>query len=77
MVNHDHTHTHELRDAENLAKTPANGVTECPVMVRQWSKRKLRPTVLSREYRGQPYWLCCQTCADLFDVDLEHYVGAA
>ncbi|MGP5165076.1 hypothetical protein [Arthrobacter rhombi] len=63
--------------AEDLSNPRADDVTECPVMVGTTViKAQAEEAGLYRDYQGQRYWLCCNTCAPLFDADPGRYAAA-
>lgn len=69
----DHTHNHEPSPAAIAGASPQD-VAECPVMVGTTViKRDAEAEGLHREHDGRHYWLCCDTCADLFDGDPDRY----
>lgn len=63
----EHTHHHE-----NATGTPSELAT-CPVMNVVVSKEKAKAHGLTRTYKGQTYYFCCNTCTAAFDKDPEKY----
>ena len=88
MSTHDH-HGHESEQtaghchghgasAEQIADAGADAITECPVMTGSTVvKADAEAAGLFRDYNGQRYWLCCDTCGPLFDADPAKYATAA
>lgn len=63
--------------ADAVARASAEDITECPVMVGTTViKSEAEDAGLYRDYNGQRYWLCCNTCGPLFDADPERYTAA-
>ena len=62
---------------EDPTTAHTDAVTECPVMIcSPVIKASAEDAGLYRDYHGQRYWLCCASCALLFDADPERYVAA-
>ena len=59
--------------------TPVTGnpkeLAVCPVMSIAINKEEAAAHGLSRTYKGQTYYFCCNTCTGLFDIDPEKYAG--
>ena len=49
--------------------------TMCVVMDTPVDKKTDRSKRLVREFKGETYYLCCQTCATLFDKDPAKYTA--
>lgn len=47
----------------------------CPVMHIPVSKKEAEANGLARTYKGQTYYLCCHTCAEMFDSNPEQYAA--
>ncbi len=61
--------------ADDLTDTRNDDVTECPVMVGiQVIKSEAEKAGFYRDYQGQRYWMCCDSCGRCFDTDPELYV---
>lgn len=72
-----HSHDH-APSSETIVGTSSEDVAECPVMVgTPVVKSDAEAEGLVREHDGRRYWLCCDTCADLFDRDPDRYTEAA
>lgn len=71
----DHEHGHHHHGG---AVSPAEGdAAECPVMKgTPVSMRETEELGLVREVDGRRYFLCCETCASLFDADPRSYTAA-
>src|SRR3989344_1999995 len=65
MNNHDHHHA------------PANGSPDelaiCPVMRMPVNKEEAKAHGLTRTYKDQTYYLCCNSCVSAFDKDPQKY----
>ncbi|QSB04996.1 hypothetical protein [Natronoglycomyces albus] len=60
--------------AETLAATKAEDIVDCPVMPGSTViKSEAEAAGLYRDYLGQRYWLCCETCGPMFDEDPAAY----
>lgn len=58
----------------NVTNDPGE-LVECPVMPGSMTlKSDAEEAGLVRDYNGQRYWLCCDSCGPLFDADPERYV---
>lgn len=68
-MQHQHSHTHE--DAQGSPKDLA----VCPVMNVKVSKAEAEARGLVRTFKGQKIYLCCKTCASLYDKNPEKYAG--
>ena len=69
---HDHAPSTDV-----IADASSEELTECPVMVgTPVVKSEAEAAGLVREHDGRRYWLCCDTCADLFDGDPDRYTEA-
>lgn len=51
--------------------------TMCVVMNTQVDKKTARSKRLVRQFQGEKYYLCCQTCATLFDKEPAKYAKKA
>lgn len=72
-----HSHLH-APSPDVMVGASSEDVAECPVMVgTPVVKSDAEAEGLVREYDGRRYWLCCDTCADLFDGDPDGYTEAA
>lgn len=61
--------------AEEPVQADERDVAECPVMVgNAVIKSEAEEAGLFRDFQGQRYWLCCDSCGPLFDADPELYV---
>ena len=47
----------------------------CPVMHIPVSKKEAVTKGLVREYEGKTYYLCCQSCESMFDINPQQYIG--
>lgn len=84
---HDHGHSHgtassgcsgHTPNAEDLAATNSDDVTECLVMAgTPVIKSQAEEAGLYRDYQGQRYWFCCDACGPMFDANPEQYANAA
>jgi YHS domain-containing protein len=73
----EHSHGSEPPPDAIVGAPPAD-IAECPVMVGTTVlKSEAAAEGLDRGHDGRQYWLCCDTCADLFDADPERYAGTA
>lgn len=62
---------------EDLTQMAPADLAECPVMPGTTViKAQAEEVGLHRDYQGQPYWLCCQTCGALFDANPAEYAKA-
>lgn len=70
---------HHHQPAETaIAESAPEELAECPVMIGTTViKREAEAEGLVREHDGRRYWLCCDTCADLFDGDPDRYAAQA
>ncbi|MFD6951218.1 hypothetical protein A6A08_23820 [Nocardiopsis sp. TSRI0078] len=69
-----HGHSHEPA-ADHTALDPTE-VAECPVMRGTMVvKTEAEENGLVREYGGQLYYLCCDSCGALWDASPEEYAG--
>lgn len=67
-------HPHEAAD---LAAAQGDDVTECLVMPgTPMIKSQAEAAGLYRDYNGQRYWLCCDSCGSLFDAEPDRYATA-
>jgi P-type Cu2+ transporter len=64
-MKHHHHHDNATGDPEELAT--------CPVMDVTVNKAETVKKGLSREYKGDTYYFCCQHCTELFDADPDKY----
>lgn len=77
-VPHSSDHSHHHAPSSDVIDTSSEDVAECPVMVgTPVVKSDAEAAGLVREHDGRRYWLCCDTCADLFDGDPDRYPEAA
>lgn len=67
-MKHEHNHNH----------SPATGsqaeLAMCPVMHVYVSKKEAKAYGLTRTYKDQTYYFCCNTCTSQFDGNPEKYV---
>lgn len=69
MHNHEEHHHHEDATGE------PNDLAVCPVMGVTVNKHEAEAKGLVRSHNGQTYYLCCNTCAGLFDADPDKYAS--
>lgn len=63
--------------AHDLAAAQADEVTACLVMPgTPVIKPHAEQAGLYRDYQGQRYWLCCDTCGSRFDAEPGRYATA-
>ena len=86
MTLHNH-HDHAAPGASNacgghgpspadVAQVSTADVAECPVMIGATVvKAQAEEAGLYRDYHGQRYWLCCDTCSALFDANPAEYAS--
>lgn len=71
MTAHDHD------QSEHMHHAPASGKPEelatCPVMNVLVNKEEAKAHGLMREYKGQTYYFCCNTCTGMFDKEPDKY----
>lgn len=68
-----HEHSHQSSPDDLIGEVAA-----CPVMVgRTVLKSRAESVGLHRDHEGRRYWLCCNTCGDLFDADPDRYAAAS
>lgn len=73
LTGHHHGH---LPTTDTIAGAAPDDVSECPVMIGTTVvKSEAEAEGLVREHDGRRNWLCCDTCADLFDGDPERYAA--
>lgn len=63
-----HNHAPATGDPQKLAI--------CPVMHIAVNKEEAASHGLTRTYKGKTYYLCCNTCTDMFDKQPEKYASA-
>lgn len=62
---------------QDLAAAQGDEVTECLVMPgTPVIKSQAEAAGLYRDYNGQRYWLCCDTCGARFDAEPGRYATA-
>lgn len=62
---------------QDLAAAQGDEVTECLVMPgTPVIKSQAEAAGLYRDYNGQRYWLCCDTCGSRFDAEPGRYATA-
>nr|WP_035770263.1 YHS domain-containing protein [Arthrobacter castelli] len=67
-------HHHRVPDGAGVHD--ADEVAECPVMKgTQVIKADAEEEGLVRDYHGRRYYLCCDTCAPMFDADPDLYTA--
>lgn len=74
----DHSHhkmNHQEHSHEDTTGAPDDLAT-CPVMNIDVKKEEAKAHGLSRTYKGQTYYLCCNTCATKFDENPKQYTTA-
>lgn len=63
--------------ADSSATARSGETVECPVMEGVMVvKADAEEAGLVRDYAGQRYWLCCESCGPLFDADPAEYAHA-
>ena len=68
-MGHEHTHhNHPIP-----ANSPPEKLATCPVMHIPVNKEEAMAHGLTRTYKGQTYYLCCNTCTSKFDNDPKKY----
>jgi len=65
MNNHDHNHS--------LVKGLSGELAICPVMRMPVNKEVAKAHGLTRTYKDQTYYLCCNSCASAFDKEPQKY----
>lgn len=65
--NHDHNH-------HALSSDSGNELAVCPVMGGMVNKETAKAHGLTRTYEHQTYYLCCNSCAGVFDADPKKFV---
>lgn len=73
MTRHDHHHHHTHEDATGRP----DEIAVCPVMNVRVNKQNAERAGLTRTVDGTTYFLCCHTCAKLWDADSARYIAAA
>lgn len=74
MAPHDHTHEHHHET--NRQDIPADRQAVCPVTGDAVDRQEAEAHGRVREFEGTNYYLCCNTCVQLFDKDPGKYAGS-
>ncbi len=72
-MQHEHHHEHTHPDAEGSS----DELAICPVMNVKVNKADAEAHGLVREYQGKKIYLCCNTCARLFDKNPAKYAASS
>ncbi len=71
-MHQEHHHHHEA-----TVTGPPEDMAICPIMHVAVNKKEAEDNALVRSYNGTTYYMCCNTCVEMFDQDPEKYTHSS